>query len=100
MCGLCHSLGDNYGMLARLITNYEMTLLNILTSAQQETEMALPEFAGLQVNPRFYPTNCADCAGQISDSPTKPPLKHEVCIDRLFTPRIPGEPQKSYLFTS
>jgi Leucine-rich repeat (LRR) protein len=54
--------------------------------------LALPEFAGLQVNPRFYPTNCADCAGQISDSPTKPPLKHEVCIDRLFTPRIPGEP--------
>ncbi len=37
MCGLCHALGDDYGLMARLLTNHEMTLLNMLTEAQSET---------------------------------------------------------------
>ena len=38
MCGLCHALGDGYGLFARLLTNHEMILLNTLTSAQQSAE--------------------------------------------------------------
>lgn len=34
MCGLCHALGDGYGLAARLLTSHEMILLNLLTSAQ------------------------------------------------------------------
>ncbi|HLA42924.1 MAG TPA: DUF5685 family protein, partial [Aggregatilineales bacterium] len=37
MCGLCHALGDSYGLLARWLTSHEMILLNMLTSAQRET---------------------------------------------------------------
>jgi len=35
MCGLCHALGDSYGLPARLLTNHEMIVLNLLTSAQR-----------------------------------------------------------------
>ena len=35
MCGLCHALGDDYGLLTRLVTNHEMILLNMLVTAQQ-----------------------------------------------------------------
>lgn len=38
MCGLCHSLGDNYGLLSRLLTSYEMTMLNMLTNAQDQED--------------------------------------------------------------
>ena len=38
MCGLCHSLGDHYGLLSRLATSHEMILLNLLTSAQMTGE--------------------------------------------------------------
>lgn len=38
MCGLCHALGDHYGLAARLLTNHDMILLNLLTSAQRPTE--------------------------------------------------------------
>ena len=34
MCGLCHSLGDHYGLLFRWLTTREMILLNVLTNAQ------------------------------------------------------------------
>ncbi len=37
MCGVCHALGDDYGMVSRLITNHEIILLNMLTEAQCET---------------------------------------------------------------
>ncbi len=38
MCGLCHALGDRYGLLARLATSQELILLNLLTSAQRPDE--------------------------------------------------------------
>lgn len=37
MCGVCHALGDDYGMVSRLITNHEIILLNMLTEAQCKT---------------------------------------------------------------
>ncbi len=39
MCGLCHALGDSYGLLSRLLTSHEMILLSLLTSAQRETHL-------------------------------------------------------------
>src|SRR5262245_40175862 len=41
MCGLCHALGDNYGLPTRLLTSHEMILLNMLTSAQRAEEPAV-----------------------------------------------------------
>jgi hypothetical protein len=38
MCGLCHALGDSYGLGSRLLTTHDAILLNLLTSAQRETE--------------------------------------------------------------
>jgi len=38
LCGLCHTLGDRYGLLARLATSQELILLNLLTSAQRPDE--------------------------------------------------------------
>ena len=34
-CGLCQALGDGYGFAGRLITSHELTLLNLLASAQR-----------------------------------------------------------------
>ncbi len=39
MCGLCHALGDGYGLLSRLLTSHEMILLNMLTNAQREADL-------------------------------------------------------------
>ena len=36
-CGLCNSLGDNYGLPFRALTSYEVSLLSILITAQQES---------------------------------------------------------------
>jgi hypothetical protein len=41
MCGLCHALGDGYGLPIRLLTSHEMILLNLLTSAQRRDEPAV-----------------------------------------------------------
>lgn len=41
MCGLCHALGDGYGLPFRLLTGHEMILLNLLVTAQRETEAAV-----------------------------------------------------------
>ena len=38
MCGLCHALGDDYGLTTRLLTNHDMILLNLLTEAQYPQE--------------------------------------------------------------
>jgi len=38
MCGLCHALGDTYGLPYRLLTSHEMILLNMLITAQQNEE--------------------------------------------------------------
>lgn len=35
MCGLCHALGDQYGLASRLLTSHEMILLNLLITAQR-----------------------------------------------------------------
>ncbi len=35
MCGLCHALGDRYGLPVRLLTSYDLILLNLLTTAQR-----------------------------------------------------------------
>lgn len=43
MCGLCHALGDAYGLTSRLLTMHDMILLNLLTSAQQPTAPAVIE---------------------------------------------------------
>lgn len=36
MCGVCHALGDDYGLASRIFTNHETILLNMLTDAQME----------------------------------------------------------------
>ncbi|MCL2152916.1 MAG: DUF5685 family protein [Oscillospiraceae bacterium] len=36
-CGLCHALGDKYGMAARLILNYELVFLAMLLWGEDET---------------------------------------------------------------
>jgi hypothetical protein len=41
MCGLCHALGDGYGLPIRLLTSHEMILLNMLTTAQRRDEPAV-----------------------------------------------------------
>jgi hypothetical protein len=38
MCGLCHALGDGYGLPFRLLTGHEMILLNLLVTAQRKTD--------------------------------------------------------------
>ncbi|MEL6148861.1 MAG: DUF5685 family protein [Chloroflexota bacterium] len=38
MCGVCHALGDDYGLPYRLLTNHETILLNMLTGAQCKDE--------------------------------------------------------------
>lgn len=35
MCGLCHALGDDYGLPYRMLTTHDTILLNLLTTAQQ-----------------------------------------------------------------
>lgn len=40
MCGLCHTLGGQYGFATRLLTNHEAILLSILTNAQHPAEMS------------------------------------------------------------
>ena len=37
-CGLCHTLGERYGMAARFILNYDLTYLAIFLSASEEKE--------------------------------------------------------------
>ena len=41
MCGLCHALGDAYGLPYRILTSHEMILLNMLITAQQDEEPTL-----------------------------------------------------------
>ena len=41
MCSLCHSLGDEYGLAARTITNHEGILLNLLIAAQVKNESSI-----------------------------------------------------------
>lgn len=41
MCGLCHALGDRYGLLSRLLTNHEMILLSMLTNAQSDEDFSI-----------------------------------------------------------
>lgn len=50
MCGLCHALGDDYGLLSRLLTTHELILLNLLISAQQ-TETPRSETRRCPLNP-------------------------------------------------
>ena len=42
-CGLCHALGDGYGLPSRLITSHELILLNLLTSAQSADEPVIAQ---------------------------------------------------------
>lgn len=39
-CGLCHTLGERYGTIARFILNYDLTYLAIFLSAEAESECA------------------------------------------------------------
>jgi len=43
MCGLCHALGDEYGLVSRVVTNHDMILLNMLVTSQQEAETEIIE---------------------------------------------------------
>jgi len=38
MCGLCHGLGDQYGLPMRLLTSHDLILLNLLIDAQRLDE--------------------------------------------------------------
>jgi hypothetical protein len=65
MCGLCHALGDNYGLPFRLLTSHEMILLNLLVTAQQETE---PEIVPRRcpLNPLKWVATNQDAAAQFA----------------------------------
>jgi Family of unknown function (DUF5685) len=43
MCGLCHALGDSYGLFSRLLTRHETILLNLLVTAQNPEEINIVE---------------------------------------------------------
>jgi hypothetical protein len=36
MCGLCHALGQRYGLLSRFLTSHDMVLLSLLISSQRK----------------------------------------------------------------
>ena len=43
-CGLCHTLGERYGLAARFILNYDFTYLAmLLTMPEEETPEQAPE---------------------------------------------------------
>ncbi len=52
MCGLCHALGDGYGLASRLLTSHDVILLNLFTSAQMQSD---PEniIRRCPMNPRY-----------------------------------------------
>jgi hypothetical protein len=57
MCGLCHALGDDYGLPYRLLTSHEMIMLNLLVNAQQK-EAPTSVLRRCPLNPtRFVQTN-------------------------------------------
>jgi hypothetical protein len=43
MCGLCHALGDSYGLFSRLLTRHETILLNLLVTAQNPEDINIVE---------------------------------------------------------
>lgn len=65
MCGLCHALGDGYGMPHRLLTTHESILLNLLVTSQCADAPGLVE-RRCPLNPlRRVPTN-QDAASQFA----------------------------------
>lgn len=65
MCGVCHALGDSYGLVARWLTSHEIILLNILTRAQMPNPSTVV-MRRCPLNPlRHVPTN-ADVASQFA----------------------------------
>ena len=65
MCGLCHALGDSYGLLARWLTSHEMILLNMLTRAQRET-VAPAVIRRCPLNPMLTVSTNQDNASQFA----------------------------------
>lgn len=62
MCGVCHALGDDYGLPYRLLTNHDTILLNLLTGAQCADESATV-MRRCPLNPaRFVRTNQDDAS--------------------------------------
>ena len=65
MCSLCHTLGDHYGHLARLLTSGEMILLNLLTTAQTSTESAIV-MRRCPLNPMRHVRTQSDAASEFA----------------------------------
>ncbi len=65
MCGLCHALGDRYGLLSRLLTNHEMILLNLLTDAQRQ-EAPSPVKRRCPLNPYLKVTTHQNTASEFA----------------------------------
>jgi hypothetical protein len=65
MCGLCHALGDRYGLLFRLITSHELIQLNLLTATQQLNEPAVIQ-RRCPLNPLLSATTNHDVASEFA----------------------------------
>lgn len=93
MCGLCHALGDRYGMAMRLLTNHEMILLNLLIEAQCEATSAIVT-RRCPLNPRIrVETNQSDAskfAGAMSVMLTSASVEDDITDGRHLSliPRL------------
>ncbi len=65
MCGLCHALGDSYGLFSRMLTQHETILLNLLVTAQKPQEIEIVE-RKCPLNPLKNVTTNQDLASQFS----------------------------------
>ena len=67
-CGLCHTLGQRYGEIARFILNYDFTYLTILLSGGEESQECASRCYASPIRPRPYDltTNAMELAADES----------------------------------
>ena len=58
-CGLCHTLGERYGLAARFILNYDFAFLAILLSGKEEASTANSRCIAHPIHGREYHTATA-----------------------------------------
>jgi len=58
-CGLCHTLGDRYGVAARFILNYDFAFLAILLSGKEEASTVTSRCIAHPIHGREYDTATA-----------------------------------------
>ncbi|MEI6332614.1 MAG: DUF5685 family protein [Pseudanabaena sp. ELA645] len=65
MCGLCHALGDHYGLFSSLLNRHETILLNLLVTAQTPEDITVVE-RRCPLNPSKKVSTNQDVASQFS----------------------------------